>query len=94
MIKTNNPTLNAPNYNVGNVTVTESTVDMTRPAGCYNGNGNAGFVNHGATFTKYEGGTTCRGTTFTCNDGELLAQPFNRCFSVLGSRPALSASVR
>jgi hypothetical protein len=94
MIQTNNPEINSPNYNVGNVTVTESTVAMNRPAGCYNGNGNAGFVAHGASFSRVDS-TGCRGTVYTCRDGELLARPLSGCLSVTtAARPTLSASLR
>ena len=94
-IKIQNFSVNSPNYNVGNVTVTESTVDMDRPAGCYNGNGNAGFMADGDSFTKTTDPTGCRGTDYTCRDGELLAHSFNRCFSTsTASRSTLSASLR
>jgi hypothetical protein len=92
MIKTNNPGLNSPNYIVGNVTVTESTVDLTRPAGCYNGNGNAGFMQHGDAFTRMDS-NGCSGTVYTCQDGELLARRFSRCTS-LSTTLLLSTSLR
>lgn len=82
MIQTNNPSLNTPNYITGNAVVTEATVDPTRPAGCYNGNGLAGFMNHGASFTKNDGRTSCSATKYTCQDGEIVAQPLSLCGTV------------
>ncbi len=93
MIQTKNLTLNSPNYNVGNVTVTDATVDLTRPAGCYNGN--AGFVKHGdkiRTTTKDSRG--CSGTDYLCSNGESVAQPFDRCVSIPGGSTAPLTATR
>jgi hypothetical protein len=81
MIQRNNPGINDPNYIVGNVTVTEATVDKIRLAGCYNGKGNAGFMGNGQTFTRSTEPTGCRGIIYTSQDGEIVERPFNRCLS-------------
>jgi hypothetical protein len=92
VIHRNNPGINDPNHIVGNVTVTDATVDMNRPAGCYDGN--SGFMAHGATFTRPDS-TGCRGTMYTCQDGELLARPYSRCLNVPSApKPILRLSPR
>jgi hypothetical protein len=56
-------------------------VDKIRLAACYNGKGNAGFMGNGQTFTSSTDPTGCRGIIYTCQDGEIVERPFNRCLS-------------
>jgi hypothetical protein len=90
MIRTQEPWINAPNYIVGNTSVSESAVE-SRPAGCYDGNGDAGFMEHGEAFTTLNG---CLGTTSTCQDGELVARPVNRCAVTKTAKPAVLLAPR
>ena len=93
VVHTQNLTINSPNYNVHNTTVTESTVQVGRPAGCYNGKGNAGFVAHGTILATTLDRTGCGGTESICQDGEISDRPFSRCASV-SPAASLSASRR
>jgi hypothetical protein len=90
MIRTQETAINTPNFIVKNTSVTESAVE-TRPAGCYNGDGNAGFMEHGEAFTVLNG---CSGSSYTCQDGELVPRPVNRCFVPTTSRTAVRLAPR
>jgi hypothetical protein len=80
VVRVNNLPVNSPNFNVSNTTVTESTVQVGRTAGCYNGGGNAGLIAHGTIVATT--GTGCQGTESVCQDGEIISRSFSRCGTV------------
>jgi hypothetical protein len=81
VVETQNPTINSPNYVVNNSTVTEATVQIGRPAGCYNGGGPGGFIPHATIVSTTVDRTGCQGIEKVCQDGELVERRFSRCAS-------------
>lgn len=81
VFKVQNPAVNSPNYFfANNTTVTESTVQIDRPAGCYNGKGSTGFMNNGQSYTDVDS-TGCQGIRHTCQDGEIIGRAISLCTS-------------
>lgn len=86
VVRTQNLTVNSPNFNLNNTTVTESTVQIGRPAGCYNGGGNAGFIAHGTILATTVDRTGCLVTESVCQDGEITNRSSTRCASLPAAR--------
>ena len=78
-IKTGQATGNSPNYIDYNETVNEETVVEDRHAGCYIPDGHErDFILHGESITilkENNGQPTNKSNEYTCNNGELVAQP-------------------
>ena len=77
MIKTQNRSVNSPNFVDNNQLVTDKTVEIDRPAGCYVQNDGIGFMLHGESIDVST--TPFGGYNYSCNNGDvtrkILAPP-------------------